>query len=86
MIVKVERRKTAHGTRCVVICVDHNEDDEENNLFIIFLSPSYNEAKKYNALEALVKDKRSTTYITLQSVKEESDMKIPIYSFSCKCR
>lgn len=85
-IIRTERRKTAHGMRAILICKDEEKSDEEDNLFIIFLSPSYNESKKFQALEQLVKDRRSVTFVSLSQVKQEGDMKIPIYHFTSKLR
>lgn len=80
LIVRLDRKTVSHGgKRAVIIC---REGDEE---FITFLSPSYNESKKFNSLDFLFKkSKPYKLYVSLEDIVEDKDMKIPIYNFLLK--
>lgn len=52
---------------------------------ILFLSPSYVEAKKYGLLVKLFNEKGKSVYIALIELKEtEKGLTIPIFAFKCE--
>lgn len=79
--MKTDLKKTVHGRRAsLILCED--EDRVEETSFLYFLSPSYSETKRYNALESMVDDRRKGyLYLVLDELKETEEYKIPKYSF-----
>lgn len=79
--MKSEVRKTQHGKRVVLVIYDDEMEDEDDRLFLLFLSPSFVDPKKNSALEVLCKDKKQNFSIGLLSIKNENNLQIPKYKF-----
>lgn len=65
-VVGTDMKKGKYGKRCVLVLHDDEREEEEN--FLFFLSQSYADAKKASALEALARNK--SLYFKIEKVSE----------------
>jgi hypothetical protein len=81
LILRIDRKNVQHGgKRATIIC--RNQEDSDQEAWILFLSPSFSETCKYNALEKLIsKSKPYSLFLSLENIIEENEYVIPIYNF-----
>jgi hypothetical protein len=78
-VLRADIKKTLNGKRAALVCTDEGEDTP--GTFLLFLSPSYSDSKKFSAIDNLLKEKKGNLYVSCDDIKETEDYKIPSYSF-----
>lgn len=82
-IISYETKNNLYGLRVclkMTVFIDNFEDEGEEE-FLYYLSPSYTSPKKLVALDRMIKDVDHIPIFILDSVKQQKEMTIPIYRF-----